>query len=162
MDDFQTEQMIKYKKKLKESGGKPQKSKKATPEQHFDDCGEDLRSINHVCLVPESYADSYRLDHEHHQLPGMDLHFDVSSWLGVETIPWLRRASQGAHDRSPTPEFDFAQHSVAYADNFDVYAAISRALGDICAYCALVQLACGRHFFLEQPKGSDLFKIDIY
>ena len=34
--------MVKYKKKLKESGRKPEKQNKKPVEQHFDDCGEDI------------------------------------------------------------------------------------------------------------------------
>ena len=49
-----TQQMLDYKKKLKEAGRKPEKKKKPSPEQHFDDCGEDLRSIFHFSLIPES------------------------------------------------------------------------------------------------------------
>ena len=33
-----TQQMIDYKAKLKAAGRKPEKQKRATPEQHFDDC----------------------------------------------------------------------------------------------------------------------------
>ena len=54
-----TQQMIDYKKKLKAAGRKPEKQKRAAPEQHFDDCGENLQSIWKVSLVPESYHDSY-------------------------------------------------------------------------------------------------------
>ena len=39
------QQMIDYKAKLKAAGRKPEKQKRATPEQHFDDCGENLQSI---------------------------------------------------------------------------------------------------------------------
>ena len=53
-----TQQMIDYKKKLKDAGRKPEKKKRAPPEQHFDDCGEDLSSIWHWSLIPESYYES--------------------------------------------------------------------------------------------------------
>ena len=41
-------------------------------------------------------------------------------------------------------------------------ARVSHYLGTICAQCAMMQKAEGRHYFLEQPKGSDLFKMPIY
>ena len=65
---FPTEQMTKYKKQLKETGRKPVRKKREPPEQHFDDCGEDMASIMHVSLVPESYFDTYSKDHEPHCL----------------------------------------------------------------------------------------------
>ena len=39
---------------------------------------------------------------------------------------------------------------------------ISHHLGTICAKCAMMQKLGGRHYFLEQPKGSDLFKLPIF
>ena len=41
-------------------------------------------------------------------------------------------------------------------------AAISHHLGTICARCAILQYEGGRHYFLEQPKGFDLYKMPIY
>ena len=41
-------------------------------------------------------------------------------------------------------------------------AEISQALGTICANCAIMQVLEGRHYFLEQPKGSDLLKLPIF
>ena len=50
-----TQQMIDYKKKLKAAGRKPEKQKRAPPEQHFDDCGEkleiDLEILAHSGIV---------------------------------------------------------------------------------------------------------------
>ena len=38
----------------------------------------------------------------------------------------------------------------------------SHHLGTICANCAFMQLSEGRHYFIEQPKGSDLYKLPIF
>lgn len=59
---YPTEQMIKYKKKLKESGLKPVKQNSKNVEQHFDDCGEDTTSLAGLSLAPESYRDNYNDD----------------------------------------------------------------------------------------------------
>ena len=40
--------------------------------------------------------------------------------------------------------------------------AVSHHLGTICAKCAILQANEGRHYFLEQPKGSDLLKLPIF
>ena len=92
--------MLDYKKKLKEAGRKPEK-KKMLAEQHFDDCGDDLRSILHVSLVPESYCDSFQYD----AADSFDItdpnFFDVDcdSWLGME----------------------YDEPSVTHANNFEEY-----------------------------------------
>ena len=44
-ETFPTEQMVKYKKALKESGRKPTRQTSKPVEQHFDDCGEDTTSL---------------------------------------------------------------------------------------------------------------------
>ena len=38
----------------------------------------------------------------------------------------------------------------------------SHHLGTICANCAFMQLSEGRHYFIEQPKGSDLYTLPIF
>ncbi len=43
-----TQQMIDYKKKLKEARRKPEKKRRATPEQHFDDCAR-VKQISFRC-----------------------------------------------------------------------------------------------------------------
>lgn len=53
--------MFDYKKTLEKAGRKPEKKKRLW-KQHFNDCGEDLKSILHVSLVHESYRDSFPYD----------------------------------------------------------------------------------------------------
>ena len=38
--------------------------------------------------------------------------------------------------------------------------AVSLHLGRICAHCAYLQIKAGRHLFCEQPRGSDLYRMD--
>ena len=56
---FPTEQMVKYKKALKESGRKPTRQTTKPVEQHFDDCGEDTTSLVGVSSSLETYRDTY-------------------------------------------------------------------------------------------------------
>ena len=58
---FPTQQMLYYTKTLEDAGRKQEK-KKMLHKQHFNDCGEHLKSILHVSLVHESYCDSFLHD----------------------------------------------------------------------------------------------------
>ena len=41
-------------------------------------------------------------------------------------------------------------------------ASVSRHLGEICAMCALKQVEEHRHYFCEQPRGSDLYQLPTF
>ena len=239
---FPTQQMLDYKKKLKEAGRKPEK-KKMLSEQHFDDCGEDLKSILHVSLVPESYRDSFQYDSlndDGFTITGPDFfEFDGESWLGIAyDEPDINHARTFEEYYCMVDQFTYAstrmdQDYVDVAEimggegrttqvlirrgfkagmNFDCVVGcdlmrkddeealyryldrykpkvlvmapqctgmagwgslnavinpeahqrsvrISHHLGNICARCAKMQIDGGRHYFLEQPKGSDLFNL---
>ena len=61
---YPTEQMLKYKKKLKEQDRKPTKRKMAV-EQHFDDCGADMSSLVGVARAAKFYMDTSYLKNGH-------------------------------------------------------------------------------------------------
>ena len=53
-------------------------------------------------------------------------------------------------------------NAVVNPDAHRASARVSYHLGTICANCAITQLQEGRHYFMEQPKGSDLYKLPIF
>ena len=110
MRNFPTEQMLKYKKKLKESGRTPIKRKAKDVEQHFDDCGEDVSSLIGVSSSPETYRDSfcdewiYNLNVDSHAQVYFDVEkdFDLSDLLSVFNT---QRVALGGSSRHGSPMF---------------------------------------------------------
>ena len=237
-----TAQAQKYKESLKASGRTPKKRARPTPEQHYDDCGEDVSSIAHVSMVEECYRDTVYFEDELHDvfMPSEDNDFNLSnvtSFLGVgvpDAIPVvdsfaaLFERQSILHDRNADKHYvDVAEvmggeartTSVMVrrnylgglnfdcvvgvdlmnpADEHDLYVylrkskpfvlvmapqctgmagwgrlnavvnpvthaksvSVSHHLGRICAHCAWIQWQGNRHWFTEQPKGSDLYQLE--